>query len=72
MIGSMPLIGEPDNTPKPPETRPTTPNVLDSGSTRTTKPLTPEERAKLEADLAKARTEAAQDMRQQINQGSAR
>jgi hypothetical protein len=71
MIGSLPLVGEPDETPKPPATRPDYPHVLDSGSTRTTKPLTPEERTKLEADLAKARTGAAQDMRQQINQDGA-
>jgi hypothetical protein len=68
----MPLIGEPEQTPPAPKVTADFPNVAESGSTRTTKPLTPEERAKVEAELVTARTKAAQDMRQQINQGQAK
>jgi hypothetical protein len=70
-FGGMPLIGEPEETPPAPAHRAAFPNVLESGSTRTTKPMTAEERAKLEADLVAARTNAAQEMRQRINQDGA-
>jgi hypothetical protein len=70
-LGGMPLIGEPEEVPSAPAHRPAFPNVMESGSTRTTKPMTPEERAKLEADLATARSNAAPEMRQHINEGDA-
>jgi hypothetical protein len=68
----MPLIGEPDRVPARTQSTADYPSVGESPSGRTTKPMTAEERAKLEADLVTARTKAAQDMRGQINQGQSR
>jgi hypothetical protein len=66
-IATMPLIGEPEKVPAAPAVRPDYPHVGESGSTRATRPLTPEERAKVEADLVAARNKAAQETREQIN-----
>lgn len=65
-IGSMPLIGTPANTPAAPEVTPEYPAV-GVRPERSLKAMTPQERAKLEAELVEARGRAAQDRRDQIN-----
>ena len=67
MLGSMPLIGEPAYTPPRPAERPAFPAVGEAGSSRSTKLMTPAERAKLEADLAAARANSVQERRNQIS-----
>jgi hypothetical protein len=66
-IGSMPVIGEPAQTPPAPAVRPNFPAV---GVTpqRPAKAMTAEERVKAEAELTTARTRAADEQRQKINQ----
>jgi hypothetical protein len=71
-IANMPLIGEPSRTPARPDVRPDFPAVSEPMTHRTTTPLTAAERAKVEADLIKDRTQAAQEMRQQINEDRGR
>jgi hypothetical protein len=66
-LSSMPVIGAPKETPAPSRTSMPYPSVGES-RTRSTKPLTAEERAKREAELNRSRTEAADRKRQQIDQ----
>lgn len=71
-LGSLPVIGEPDHTPPAPAVIPDFPRVADAPAGPATKPLAPAERAKIEAELAAARTRAAQEKREQINRAGAR
>jgi hypothetical protein len=66
-IGSMPIIGEPPQTPPAPAGEVKFPAV---GVTpgRPVKAMTAEERAKVEAELTTARARAADERRQKINQ----
>jgi hypothetical protein len=68
-IGSMPLIGTPANSPAAPEVTPEYPAV-GVRPEPSLKAMTPQERAKLEAELVAARTQAAQEKRDQINRSS--
>ena len=65
-IGSMPLVGEPAQTPAAPAVRPAYPAV---GVTpeRPARAMTAAERMKAEAELTTARTNAADEQRQKIN-----
>jgi hypothetical protein len=72
MIGSLPVVGEPKETPKAPEVTPAYPHIGEVPTEPATKTLTPAERAKAEADLAAARTQSVIDRRKQINGPDAR
>jgi hypothetical protein len=54
-VSDLPVVGEPAHIPKAPEAPPAFPAVHDMPPARDTKPLTAEERKKLEAELAAAR-----------------
>ena len=71
-IASLPYIGEPAEAQS---SRPvTTPDYPDAfvKPVAESKPLTPTERQKLEAELASARDRSAAERREQINQPTAR
>jgi hypothetical protein len=65
-VSQLPVVGLPEGMPPAPESAPATPPVGVSRGERTGKPLTAEERAKLESELAAARTGAAANRRKQI------
>jgi len=54
-LSDLPVVGEPANIPPRPETPTAFPAVHDMPPARDTKPMTAEERKKLEAELAAAR-----------------
>jgi hypothetical protein len=60
-ISNLPFVGEPDKLPPRPETPASYPAVHDLPAPRDTKPLTEEQRKKLEAELAAARDKQEAD-----------
>lgn len=66
MISSLPVVGEPATAPAHPAEAPATPSLYARPDPQTDKALSAEERAKLEAELVAARTNAATLKRQEI------
>ncbi len=65
-VSQLPGVGLPEGAPAAPASAPETPPVGVARGQRTGKPMTAAERAKLEAELAAARTRAADQRREQI------
>lgn len=65
-VSQLPGVGLPEGMPRAPENPPAIPPVGERRGDRTGKPMTAAERAKLEAELAAARTQAAEEKRQEI------
>lgn len=70
-VARMPLVGEPAHIPPAPEVQPAYPPVGVSTSTRTGKPMTAAERAKVEASIARDRAQAAAERRKKIQKQDA-
>jgi hypothetical protein len=65
-LRTMPLIGEPSVVPAPPAEQPAYPPLAGPAADPSRRPMTPQERAKREAELAESRTRAVEERRRKI------
>jgi hypothetical protein len=70
-LSRAPLLGEPEDAPRAPAEPVEFPNVGVSGA-KASKPMSPEERAKLQQELLIARDRSAAERRQRIEDASRR
>jgi hypothetical protein len=65
-LRTMPLIGEPSVVPAPPAEQPAYPPLAGPAGDPSRRPMTAQERARREAELAETRARAAEERRRKI------